>query len=85
MNKRKTKMLVLKSNSVNSAVDLAQVILIASVSQVKKLANSCTTKYNLRLLFNLTSVQTKEHGYTSTNKQSRVKQEVTRNSPIYQL
>ena len=36
-----------KNNSVNSTVDLSQVMLTVSVSQMMKLANSCTAKYNL--------------------------------------
>ena len=39
-----------KSNSVNSTVDLSQVMLTVSVSQIMELTNSCTAKYNLRLL-----------------------------------
>ena len=40
----------MKNNSVNSAVDLSQVMLTVSVSQIMKLAYSYTEKYNLRLL-----------------------------------
>ena len=39
-----------KNNSVNSTVDLSQDMLTVSVSQIMKFANSCTAKYNLRLL-----------------------------------
>ena len=39
-----------RNNSVNSAVDLSQVVLTVSVSQIMKLAYSCTAKYSLRLL-----------------------------------
>ena len=57
-----------KNNSVDSAVDLSQVMLTVSVSQIMKLAYSCTAKYNLRLLLiiiknqSLISLQFKQKG-----------------------